>query len=1120
MKIIVPIYIRQNRSGSASHRGASVVTVSPLLRRQPEVTGDDLGRALAKMTNVLRKNLTALASGDRHDELWRWHHPEEIGSHWVKTRLDLKDRTVDLRLLVATMSDRDRRFAFSPSLPELWFDIERTESVQQRTADVFRDLLNQQIKSNPGVTIDTLLMDGRLALDGRAWVDHLAVDVLAATSAKSKVDPLRALLGGESITDGAAELRKVGRCLNWLDADELSKPIAIKPDVDRLCQWLDAGDRPGVVLVGPSGSGKTARIEGVVRRRMRRARAATHGLVWHLSPPRLISGMSYLGQWQQRVLAILRHAHRYDHVLYFDDLLGLFEAGKTRDSSMCVADVLRTQLIDRPVRIVAEMTDQAWSILRERDRALADRFMVMPTEAMDVPRTYKIMIGAQRQLEARHDCRFDIDVIPEITSIYGRFDQSGVLPGKAVAAMSRLAARGKGRGISREDAITEFESRSGLRASIIDQTQIIQRRHLQNRIGQSVIGQDVAIDRLIDRIVLAASRLNDTSRPLGTFLLVGPTGVGKTQLAKAVADCMFDDGGLIRLDMNELSSPGSAARLVGTFDAPDGLLTAAVRRRPHAVLLLDEIEKAHPSVLDVLLQALGEARLTDARGRTVDLSGLLILMTSNLGARQSGRSSGFDGGQDNASIADVHVRAAKEFFRPEFFNRIDGVLSFDRLTMDQLRQIARLQFREVLQRDGLSRRGVLIDVDPEAIEETARRGFDPRMGARSLKRQIERDLIRPAAEALASTSQDQTMLLRLTLDKTADAKTARIVSACETIVFEQPEHDDMDLGTLLAAASDYLDGVAREFDGEPIRISVGSDGIDPRAVSAMMIRDGFQDCCERLRVIDDERGRIRLDRAQATPVKSANYGIDRQSAGGRSRRRLLALHSIDDIEDFLKESLQVITPHEFDTARDGLIDQMTRLDEMRRERNSASRFLLWTRWFGADACQNNRPGGRVTRLSGCGMSFLLAMSDWLTDGEGLAVDPLPSSDDVFVCSGSLSMASLCELVGGWLFIERSHGTTLIDVRVRSIVDDVPIQTQWERWYADQHNAPVAPVRRVLKTTGPQTDLRTGQSVHEAMSKDSIDKLLNLSRRRLNFATPTQHDPNQSRTIAPIVPDQS
>ena len=251
----------------------------------------------------------------------------------------------------------------------------------------------------------------------------------------------------------------------------------------------------------------------------------------------------------------------------------------------------------------------------------------------------KILIGVRRRLEARRRCKFDLKVLPEVVSLYDRFERTSVLPGKAVAALSRLAARSPHQTVTRDDAIVEFQARSGLRPSMIDRRIRVSRETVTARIREQVVGQDQPVAKLIDRVLIAAAGLNDTTRPLGTFLLVGPTGVGKTQLAKAVARCLFDEGGLIRLDMNELSSPASAARLVGTFDAPDGLLTSAVRRRPHAVLLLDEIEKAHPAVLDVLLQALGEARLSDARGRTVDLSGLLILMTSNLGSRESGRGS-------------------------------------------------------------------------------------------------------------------------------------------------------------------------------------------------------------------------------------------------------------------------------------------------------------------------------------------------------------------------------------------------------------------------------------------------------------------------------------------------
>ncbi len=629
------------------------IAARPLFHPTPDKSGAELGRVIAALTDKLRVLLSDLTREAQHDELLSWHHLESIGSKLVKLRLDLRDSTADLKVLLATLRRHGKVLAFSPSVPGLWFDVGRGESLEARAQEVFQAHFRERRKEDPGYEV------ARHSIEGRAWIDHVTIDVLPQVQTKKPSDPLRAFLGGEDVSDGAAELRKTSRCLNWIDIDELAEPIGVEDDVTRLMHLLDVGDRRGVVLVGPPGSGKTARIEGTVRRRRKRSQSATHALVWQLFPARLISGMSYLGQWQERVLAIIRHAHRYDHVLYFDDLLGLYEAGKTRDSSMCVADTLRAQLDVYPIRVLAEMTGEAWAIFRERDRTLADRFVVMPTEALDADKSLGILIGVQRRLEAGRRCRFDLDVLPEVVSMYDRFERSAVLPGKAAAALARLAARSERRKVTRDNAVGEFQSRSGLQASIIDRRIQIDRESVTARIRRQVVGQNEPVAKLVDRVLVAAARMNDTSRPLGTFLLVGPTGVGKTQLAKAIATCLFDDDGLIRLDMNELSSPAAASRLIGTFDAPDGLLTSAVRRRPNAVLLLDEIEKAHPTVLDVLLQALGEARLSDARGRTVDLSGLLILMTSNLGTRESGRGRGFSEATDQGSIAEVHLRAAR-----------------------------------------------------------------------------------------------------------------------------------------------------------------------------------------------------------------------------------------------------------------------------------------------------------------------------------------------------------------------------------------------------------------------------------------------------------------------------
>ena len=854
MQIVVPIYVQQSRGGSS----APPITVQPLFFGDPSASGSELGPVIAKLANKLRVRLTELARKSTHEDLLSWHHPDEIHDKVVKLNLDLRDSTAKLKVMLVAIGRYGRKLAFSPSLPDLWFDVEDDESLENRALEVYESHFRQQRKEIADYPV------GHHSIEGKAWVDQLIVDILPQREARQPTDPLRALLGGEDVSDGAAQLRQVGRCLNWLDMDDLTQPINAGADVDRLVQLLDVGDRRGVVLVGPSGSGKTARIEGAVRRRIERKkkRSATHGLVWHLSPARLISGMSYLGQWQERVLSILRHAHHFDHVLYFDDVLALYEAGKTRDSSTCVADTLRAHLDVQPVRMLAEMTSEAWAIFRERDRAMADRFVVMPTEALGKQESMAILIGVRRRLEARMHCRFALDVLPEVVSMYDRFERSSVLPGKAAAALARLAARCRRKSVSRDDAVAEFQDRSGLRPSIIDRRLKIDREIVTNRIREKVVGQDAAVTRLVDRVLIAASRLNDTTRPLGTFLLVGPTGVGKTQLAKAVAGCLFDDGGLIRLDMNELSSPASAARLVGTFDAPDGLLTSAVRRRPHAVLLLDEIEKAHPTVLDVLLQALGEARLSDARGRTVDLSGLLILMTSNLGSRESGRGRGFADTEDHQAIAAAHDRAVRGFFRPEFFNRIDGVLSFDRLSLETMESIAWMQFKEILRRDGLQRRSVLIDIDPEAIRQAATRGYDPAMGARALKRQIERDLVRPAAEVLAATATDQATLLKLYLERGEVRTLWQSVELAERAFSAR----EFSIDELCSLAKTYLDDVAEEIDDGPLSFETSGAGMDPRLLERMTLRDSLHDCQDRLRTLEDANNQPRLQRPQSTPV--------------------------------------------------------------------------------------------------------------------------------------------------------------------------------------------------------------------------------------------------------------
>ncbi|NND95939.1 MAG: ATP-dependent Clp protease ATP-binding subunit [Pirellulaceae bacterium] len=682
--------------------------------------------------------------------------------------------------------------------------------------------------------------------------------------------------------------------------------------------------------------------------------------------------------------------------------------------------------------------------------------------------------------------------------MYDRFERSSVLPGKAVAALLRLAGRSGQKSIIRHDAITEFQSRSGLKASIIDSRVKISRETVTKQIREQVVGQDEPVKQLVDRVMVAAARMNDTSRPIGTYLLVGPTGVGKTQLAKAVASCLFDEGGMIRLDMNELSSPMSASRLVGTFDAPDGLLTSAVRRRPNAVLLLDEIEKAHPSVLDVLLQALGEARLSDARGRTVDLSGLLILMTSNLGARTSGRSRGFTEAGDAATIQENHLRAVKEFFRPEFFNRIDGVLSFERLSAEVMETIAMMQFQEILQRDGLQRRSVLIDIDPQAIRQTAARGYNPAMGARALKRQIERDLIRPAAKVLAATKTDQPTLLRLH----ADGDSVQTQWQPIQYVQQAPSACDWPIEELCDRSDEWLDSIEPTLQGGPLSFEVNGQGVDVGALELMTLRDSVLECQQTIRQLREVYFEPRLQRPQSSPiaVPSIGYRFDPPN-----RTELRDLQAMDDIQDYLRDSLVISQPGEIDTLRDCLINQLGRLHAQLAARGTSARWLVWTRWYG-DRFKSSEEREASFNFQDYSDAVMLAMavSQWSRDDESLMIaDTEITSDRVAEFSGALAAASIQHFCGSWLFVNAQGQIKLAEVKMRAIANDRSIPEQFAMWKAESIREPAAPVRRIIPSDRPMVDLMTGAAVSEQTGNKysgvkAIVQLLQQSRRSLEF----------------------
>ncbi|HXE71026.1 MAG TPA: AAA family ATPase, partial [Candidatus Nitrosotenuis sp.] len=256
------------------------------------------------------------------------------------------------------------------------------------------------------------------------------------------------------------------------------------------------------------------------------------------------------------------------------------------------------------------------------------------------------------------------------------------------------------------------------------------------------------------------ARLQDAERPLASLLFVGPTGVGKTHLARSLAAYLFgDEERLVRFDMNEYGGPGAAARLVGSPGRPEGLLTSALRRQPYCVLLLDEVEKAHPEVLNLLLQVMGDGRLTDALGRTADFTQAILILTSNLGAREASASLGLRPSAQGESRR--YLRAVETFFSPELFNRLDRVVCFRRLSPQAIRTVAGQVVSGLLEREGLGRRQCILEVEPAALERIADRGFHPHLGVRALKRAVEAEVVAPVAARLAAMPPHAPAVIRL-----------------------------------------------------------------------------------------------------------------------------------------------------------------------------------------------------------------------------------------------------------------------------------------------------------------------------------------------------------------------
>ncbi|WP_338865213.1 AAA family ATPase [Myxococcus stipitatus] len=572
------------------------------------------------------------------------------------------------------------------------------------------------------------------------------------------------------------ELRAVARNLSHAARDdELERCFGRESLVREVVDAFEGREGAAVVLVGPPGSGKTALVHEVVRRlTVRQDAAGQRRDLWRVDGNQFIAGMSYVGQWEARARGVVQELVEVGDILYVDDLASLVYAGRTSNERTNVAQFLEPHLARGELTVLAESTPERFERVREEAPTLASLFRVVQVPAMEPRATLPALLGTLRHVESLGGegpaPRLSPLALETLLDLQERFVAHEAFPGKAVRLLRRVLARpgtveNNVRRFTEEDVFAAMRAQTGLPDFVLGSAPPKPREVLSRELSSQVAGQPEAVAAVVDAILTLQRSLQPPDKPLATYLFVGPTGVGKTETAKALARTLFgSEERMVRFDMSEFVSSSSITRLLGLPGAPDGELTTALRTQPFCVVLFDEVEKAHPRVFDALLQFLGEGRLTDGAGRTVDARQAVVVLTSNLGVREAAARTGFQRATEDAEAH--YLSAVRAFFRPEFFNRLDRVVPFRSLTPSALRVVVEHALESLLSRRGIRRGNVVVEVESQLLDLLVEQAYDPRYGARPLKRALERRLTVPLAHHLVRRGGEE--LARVELFRHAD----------------------------------------------------------------------------------------------------------------------------------------------------------------------------------------------------------------------------------------------------------------------------------------------------------------------------------------------------------------
>lgn len=653
----------------------------------------------------------------------------------------------------------------NPSMPELTTAFQSTisyavlqaEGSGQRSVDT-GNILAAIYQAQQAYAVYLLLQQGVTRLDILNYISH----------GISKIETLGERFDGDAEPEGElAEGQSVQKkdplesftveLVAKAAAGEIDPIIGRSEEIDRTIQVLCRRKKNNPLYVGEPGVGKTALAEGLALKISEGdvPEVLADAKVFALDMGAVLAGTRYRGDFEQRFKAIIKELQKQENaILFIDEIHTIVGAGSVSGGSMDASNILKPALAAGQLRCIGSTTHAEYKAAFDRDRALARRFQRIDINEPTVAETYEILKGLRKYYEDHHGVKYTDDSLRTAAELAGKYINDRFLPDKAIDVIDEVGAAVKLRPATKRPKriSTNMVEKAIARMAKIPPRSVVANekerlKTLRDDLKKHIFGQDAAIDALVDSIQISRAGIGHETKPVGSFLFSGPTGVGKTEVSKQLAEVLGIE--FIRFDMSEYAEPHTVSRLIGAppgyvgFDQ-GGLLTEAIMRTPHAVLVLDEIEKAHPNLFNLLLQVMDSATLTDNNGKRADFRNVILIMTTNAGAREL--SSGGVGFRNSSETKGSAKGAIERTFTPEFRNRLDAWIAFKPLDIEVIKLVVDKFIREL--NGQLAEKRVNVVLSEDAREWLAKHGFDSRYGARPMSRLIHDKIKQPLANEI------------------------------------------------------------------------------------------------------------------------------------------------------------------------------------------------------------------------------------------------------------------------------------------------------------------------------------------------------------------------------------